>query len=168
MPRTITQEKRHSIQPLCPRTAWKTYMSPRTSPRIASRQPAAQEQSPTHSAGRAATDLLNTARSSVLAWWLPLGAMILAIPLPDLLKTLIWVLALAWMGGACVLNSRRCGRVHCRYTGPFLLLMILPVLGHGLGIVPLGEAGWLWLGLVAGGGMALIWWGSERILGRYR
>ena len=50
----------------------------------------------------------------------------------------------------------------------FLLAMILPVLGHGAGLGPLGEDGWLWLGLVTGGGMAAIWWSSERLLGRYR
>lgn len=83
-------------------------------------------------------------------------------------KTAIWVLALAWMGGACLLNIRRCGRVHCRYTGPFLLAMTLPVLGHGTGLVPLGEAGWLLLGLSIGAGTAVIWGLSERLLGRYR
>ncbi len=117
---------------------------------------------------KSTNDLLGTLRNSVLAWWLPFGAMLLAIPLPDGVKTAIWVVALAWMGGACVVNARRCGRVHCRYTGPFLLAMILPVLGHGTGLVPLGESGWLWLGLATGGGMAAIWWGSERLLGRYR
>ncbi|PSK81804.1 hypothetical protein CLV79_11422 [Limimaricola soesokkakensis] len=113
-------------------------------------------------------DLLSSARSAVLAWWLPVGVMVLAIPLPDAPKTVIWVLALAWMGGACLLNARRCGRVHCRYTGPFLLAMTLPVLVHGTGLVPLGEDGWLWLGLAIGGGMAAIWGLSERLLGRYR
>lgn len=117
---------------------------------------------------RSKHDLLGSASSTVLAWWLPLGAMILAIPLPDGLKTGIWLLALVWMGGACLFNSRRCGRVHCRYTGPFLLAMTLPVLAHGTGLMPLGDEGWLWLGVTIGGGMAAIWGLSERIMGRYR
>ncbi|MGY3436812.1 MULTISPECIES: hypothetical protein [unclassified Marinovum] len=117
---------------------------------------------------RSSKDLLGTMRNSILAWWLPLGAMLVAISFGDGLKTVIWVAALAWMGGACVANSRRCGRVHCRYTGPFLLAMILPVLGHGSGLLSLGEQGWLWLGLTTGLGMAGIWWLSERLLGRYR
>lgn len=129
----------------------------------------ADRETPVPSTGDpSATDLLGTLRSSVLAWWLPLGAMLLAIPLPDLPKMLVWVLALGWMGSACMWNARRCGRVHCRYTGPFLLAMILPVLGHGTGIVPLGAAGWLWLGIAAGLGMGAIWYLSERLLGRYR
>jgi len=117
---------------------------------------------------RSTSDLLGTARSSLLAWGLPFGAMLLAISLLGAPKTVVWTLALAWMGSACLINARRCGRVHCRYTGPFLLAMILPVLGHGNGLVLLGENGWLWLGLVTGGGMAAIWWSSERLLGRYR
>ena len=117
---------------------------------------------------RSKRDLLGSARSAAFAWWLPIGAMVLAIPLSDGPKTAIWVLALAWMGGACLLNARRCGRVHCRYTGPFLLAMTLPVLGHGTGLLPLGEDGWLLLGLAIGGGTAAIWGLSERLLGRYR
>lgn len=116
----------------------------------------------------AAKDLLGTMRSRILAWWLPLAAMLLAIPLGDGPKTVIWCLALAWMGGACLANARRCGRVHCRYTGPFLLTMILPVLGHGTGVLWLGEQGWRWLGLTTGLGVAAIWWLSERLFGKYR
>lgn len=94
--------------------------------------------------------------------------MLLAIPLPDAPKTAIWVIALAWMGSACLLNARRCGRVHCRYTGPFLLAMILPVAAHGVGLLPLGDQGWRWLGLTIGAGAAAIWWLSELKMGRYR
>lgn len=113
-------------------------------------------------------DLLSSTRSAVLAWWLPIGAMLLAIPLCGSPKTVIWILALVWMGGACLLNARRCGRVHCRYTGPYLLAMTLPVLGHGTGLMPLGDEGWLWLGFAIGGGTAAIWGLSERVMGRYR
>ncbi|MFW8635867.1 hypothetical protein [Cribrihabitans pelagius] len=117
---------------------------------------------------RSKRDLLGSSLSAILAWWLPIGAMVLAIPLPDGPKAGIWLLALVWMGGACLLNARRCGRVHCRYTGTYLLAMTLPVLGHGTGLMPLGGKGWLWLGLAIGGGTAAIWGLSERIMGRYR
>ena len=117
---------------------------------------------------RSKRDLLGSAPGTALVWWLPIGAMVLAIPLPDGLKMVIWLLALAWMGCACLFNARRCGRVHCRYTGPFLLAMTLPVLGHGTGLAPLGEDGWLWLGLTTGGGTVAIWGLSERLIGRYR
>lgn len=58
--------------------------------------------------------------------------------------------------------------VHCRFTGPFLLAMILPVLDQGAGLLPPGDEGWRWLGLAIGGGAAALWWISERALGRYR
>src|SRR3989442_15948432 len=35
----------------------------------------------------------------------------------------IWTLAFTVMGIACVVNAVRCGRVHCYFTGPFLLLL---------------------------------------------
>jgi len=113
-------------------------------------------------------DWLSTRRGRLLAWWLPIGAMLLAIPFSDGPKTAIWVVALAWMGIACLRNVRRCGRVHCLYTGPFLLAMTLPVLAYGAGVLPLGGDGWRWLGLSVGLGVTAIWWLSERLLGQYR
>ena len=113
-------------------------------------------------------DLLGTYRYAIFAWWLPISLMVLAIWLPTFPKTIVWVVALAWMGSACIWNYRRCGRVHCRYTGPFLLAMILPVMGHGTGQVPLGPDGWRWLGLTIGIGSGSIWCLSEKLMGRYR
>ena len=52
--------------------------------------------------GRSKRDLLGSALGAALAWWLPIGAMVLAIPLPDGPKMGIWLLALAWMGSACL------------------------------------------------------------------
>ena len=46
--------------------------------------------------------------------------------------------------------------------------MTLPVLGHGTGLMPLGDEGWLWLGPAVGGGTAAIWGLSERTMRRYR
>ena len=60
-------------------------------------------------------------RTSVLAWWFPLGAIIGGLFVPVSLRTAIWVIALGWIGAACMLNARRCNRTHCRYTGPYLL-----------------------------------------------
>jgi hypothetical protein len=83
------------------------------------------------------------------------------------LRTGIWVTALAWMGVACILNARQCGRTHCRHTGPYYLAMIVPVMIVGAGFVPLALSGWLVLGaLIIGGGYA-IWWGTERACGKF-
>jgi hypothetical protein len=51
------------------------------------------------------------------------------------MRVVIWTIALIWMGAACVLNARQCGRTHCRYTGPYYLAMIAPVLVLGSGAV---------------------------------
>ncbi len=114
------------------------------------------------------TDLLGSMRNSAIAWWLPIGLMVLAIWLPNAPKTLVWAAALCWMGGACLWNARRCGRVHCRYTGPFMLAMVIPVLGQGSGLVSLGSEGWFWLGVMIGLGSGSIWRLSEKLLGHYR
>jgi len=82
-------------------------------------------------------------------------------------RMVIWIVALAWMGTACTLNARRCGRTHCRFTGPYYLAMILPVLAFGEGIIPSGFYGWLALGAVILLGSKLIWWATERAWGKF-
>ena len=71
------------------------------------------------------------------------------------------------MGGACIANARRCGRTHCRFTGPFYLLVAAAVITYTKGILPLGQQGWTILGVVAIAGTAVLWWGSERIWGTF-
>jgi len=82
-------------------------------------------------------------------------------------RTAIWTIALVWKGTACLLNARRCGRTHCRYTGPFYLVMILPVLALGSGMVSSGSYGWVALGAVVILGSKVIWWATERAWGRF-
>jgi hypothetical protein len=79
----------------------------------------------------------------------------------------LWTAALVWMGIACLWNERRCGRTHCRYTGPFYLAMIVPVLALGFGLLPFGAPGWITVGLLILFGGKLIWWATERAWGRY-
>lgn len=108
------------------------------------------------------------AGSLALAWGLPIAAMLTAIALDPLIKTVVWIAALAWMGVACLLNARRCGRTHCYYTGPFFLVMTVPVALHGFAILPFGPEGWRWLGLAIGIGGGGLWCLTETVLGRYR
>lgn len=113
-------------------------------------------------------DWLGSLRTSAIAWWIPQGVMVAAFFAPVSVRTWIWAAVLLWMGVACILNSRRCGRVHCRYTGPYYLAMIVPVLALGLGAVPAGNFGWLALGIFILGGGKAIWWLTERRWGKFR
>ncbi len=78
-------------------------------------------------------------------------------------RAVIWTAMLLWMGGACLVNARRCARRHCRFTGPFLIVMAGLVVADALGSLPLGANGWTILGGVTLIGFALLWWGTERI-----
>jgi hypothetical protein len=101
-------------------------------------------------------------------WGFPAAAMLVATLLEPALRAVVWAAMLIWMGGACVANARRCGRTHCRYTGPFFLFMAGIVAAYAIGIAPLGAHGWEILGLTTVVGNGLIWWGSERLLGTFR
>jgi hypothetical protein len=112
-------------------------------------------------------DWLGSVPTKVLAWWLPICAMLAGLFLATPARMVIWIVALAWMGTACILNARRCGRTHCRFTGPYYLAMILPVLAFAEGIVPSGFYGWLALGAVILLGSKVIWWATERAWGKF-
>jgi len=73
----------------------------------------------------------------------------------------MWIIALIWMGSACILNSRRCGRTHCRYTGPYYLAMIAPVLVLASGVISADIYAWLSLAILILGGSMIIWWATE-------
>jgi hypothetical protein len=115
-----------------------------------------------------AADWLASTRASAIAWWLPKGAMVATLIAPVPVRAAVWVAALAWMGIACILNSRRCGRTHCQYTGPYYLAMIVPVILAGVGTLPLDIYGWIALGIIALGGSGLIWFVTERAWGKFR
>lgn len=90
-----------------------------------------------------------------------------AVLLDPPLRAILWTIMLLWMAGACFTNARRCGRTHCRFTGPFFLLMAGLVAGFGLGLLPLGAYGWLTLGSMILVGFAALWWLSERAWGTF-
>jgi hypothetical protein len=102
-----------------------------------------------------------------LAWWIPKIAIFAGLFVPVPVRASIWVAALAWMGTACILNAKRCGRTHCRYTGPYYLAMIAPVLVLASDTIPVGLYGWLVLGALILAGGRIIWWATERAWGNY-
>lgn len=113
----------------------------------------------------ASADWVGSTRTKLLAWWLPHAALGAGLLAAVSARTAIWIAALAWMGVACILNARRCRRTHCRFTGPYYLVMIIPVLG--LRAVPAGFFGWLVLGAIIILGGKTIWWATERAWGKF-
>ena len=112
-------------------------------------------------------DWLRTPRTNLLAWWIPQAAILAGLLVPTPVRAAIWIMALFWMGTACILNARRCGRTHCRYTGPYYLAMIAPVLVLASGIVSADFYAWLVLGVLILAGSKIIWWATERAWGKF-
>jgi len=114
-----------------------------------------------------AKDWVGSLRAKLVAWWIPQGGILAGLFMAVPARTVIWTAALGWMGTACLLNARRCGRTHCRFTGPYYLAMIVPVLFLGLGIASVDLFGWLVLGVLIVFGSKIIWWATERAWGKF-
>ena len=112
-------------------------------------------------------DWAGNIRTFAMLWGLPSAAILGAYFLGPMPRAIIWTVMLLWMGGVCVANAWRCQRTHCRFTGPFLILMAALVVGYAIEVLPLGPDGWDMLAGAAFTGSALLWWGSERILGAF-
>jgi len=112
-------------------------------------------------------DWLRSPTTSLLAWWGPQTAIVAGLLASVPVRAAIWTFALVWMGVACILNARRCGRTHCRYTGPYYLAMIAPVLLFAVGIGSAGFFAWLILGVLILAGSRIIWWSTEHALGKF-
>ena len=115
-------------------------------------------------------DILSSWWSVFILYWLPAIAIVVAgaPAISSGWRTVVWTVALATMGVACIVNALRCGRVHCYLTGPFFLLMALVALSYGLGILRLGKNGWNLLGLITLIGAIALWCLPEMFLGKYR
>ena len=118
-------------------------------------------------AAKTATDWAASYRSFARVWGLPILVIVGGSYFADRAQAVIWSLALIWMGIACIANARRCGRVHCRYTGPYYLLLTIPVLLHGFGLVSFGAYGWWILAALMLFGGKVIWWATEAMWGKY-
>jgi hypothetical protein len=115
-------------------------------------------------------DILSNLLLAGALWWLPIIAMVATayLKVGSSWRTVVWMVALAVMGGACVANAILCGRVHCYATGPFFLAMALVTLFYGLGVLPLGRNGWNFIGLATLVGGVVLCCLPEAFLGRYR
>jgi len=86
-------------------------------------------------------DDLISSKLAWLLWYLPLAVFIVGT---FWAKGRIWVWTPALMvaGISCVINATRCGRFHCRFTGPLYLFGALATLLSGLGVLALR---WSWI-----------------------
>ena len=110
-------------------------------------------------------DWLQSPHTKLLARWIPSTAILAGLLALLQVRTAIWLIALSWMGTACILNAKRCGRTHCRYTGPYYLAMIAPVVVLGSGLVSVGIYAWLAMAGVILLGSKLLWWSIEHLSG---
>ena len=117
--------------------------------------------------GKDAGDRSGNWRTLLMLWGFPGLAMLGALGLDPTPRAVVWTVMLSVMGLACIVNSRRCGRTHCRFTGPFLIVMAILVIGFAIGWLPLGRFGWPILGATSFAGFFALWWGSERIWGLF-
>ena len=111
---------------------------------------------------QASRDWLASTSSNVLAWWIPHAALLVGLFMPSPFRVVLWTIALLWMGTACILNARRCGHTHCRYTRPFYLAMVVPVLA--LGFISSDIYEWSTLAVFIVGGSKMSLYGPERHL----
>jgi hypothetical protein len=59
-------------------------------------------------------------RLALLVWCVPSLLILLGIVWSDA-RTWLWIPSFTVMGAACLINARRCGRLHCHLTGPLFV-----------------------------------------------
>lgn len=76
-----------------------------------------------------------------LVWWgIPLGAGVAANQIASSPRAiaLVWMVSFVWMALGCILNARRCHRLHCYISGPAFLLGAASLALFAAGIALLG------------------------------
>ncbi len=112
-------------------------------------------------------DLTGRKVGRFVLWQLPVIVFVAGYFVGPLWRTVLWTAALTVAGTACIANAARCGRLHCYFTGPFLLLGAVVTLTYGLGVLPLGPDRWGSIGLVVAVGSCFLGCVPEWIGGKY-
>lgn len=107
-------------------------------------------------------DLLSH-KSGIFLWCLPIAAVIVGSSWPSM-RTWLWIPAFLIMGIGCLVNARRCGRLHCYFTGPVFVLAAIYVALAAANVVPI-HPGLLLLTVFAVSILACL---AELPLGRYK
>lgn len=116
-----------------------------------------------------AGDVTHQALGLTLWYGLPVASLLLS---PNWIEAgpargMLWAAAFGVMGLRCLLNARDCGRVHCYSTGPWFLLGSAGSLLLGFGVFHIAGDAWSLLANLICWGALILFWGSERVLGRY-
>ncbi|HEY6483547.1 MAG TPA: hypothetical protein VIY54_08455 [Steroidobacteraceae bacterium] len=117
--------------------------------------------------GRGTADWASGVRGC-LTFGIPAAILLVSPSIGTRYLVIVWPVLLTFMGVACLLNARRCGRTHCYMTGPFLLILAGVALIYGIGILPLGARGWSTLSATFAIGGVVLCCVPELLLGRYR
>jgi len=69
-------------------------------------------------------DWVNRPGMGIVWWCLPLAVGVAASYLASspLTTVLVWIVSFVWMATGCILNARRCHRLHCYISGPAFFL----------------------------------------------
>lgn len=113
------------------------------------------------------TDFASSGKLRFILWILPAIVFVIGFSTGPAVRTILWVASLSTMGISCVSNARRCGRIHCYFTGPFLLLGALFTLLYGLNIFNF-HVDWGTLAIVIVVGFNLLKYIPEMIWGKYK
>jgi hypothetical protein len=112
-------------------------------------------------------DLTGRKVGRFVLWQLPLIVFVAGSFVGPIWRTVLWTAALTVAGTACLANAARCGRLHCYFTGPFLLLCAAVTLTYGLGFLPLGPNRWGSIAIVVALGGCFFGCVPEWIWGKY-
>jgi hypothetical protein len=92
-------------------------------------------------------DLVRTP-AALWIWWLPIGTAIVGSifatsgwnghQFPATITGVILTIPTAWIGVACYLNGRNCGRMHCKIDGILLPLLSLVGILNLVGVISFG------------------------------
>jgi hypothetical protein len=87
-----------------------------------------------------ANDWVRRPRMGIVWWGIPLGVGGAAgyfVSSPRA-TALVWTFSFVWMGAGCILNARRCHRLHCYVSGPAFFLGAAALCLYAAGIALLG------------------------------
>jgi hypothetical protein len=105
---------------------------------------------------------LTASRAAWLLWYVPI-AVIIAGSFWAAGRNWLWAGAFGVMGTGCVINARRCHRLHCYFTGPLFLAAAGYAIAAQFQLVPLRADLFLLIVL----GLSCAFQCAERPFGRY-